>query len=114
MLAGSSLGTRRRMRYGAATPGGGHRIDGPRTPAMKFLDMTKLSRLLLALLVAGAATVAAAQERGPGGQGNQERPRAQQQQNGPRGGEQQRQGESRESVLRLLPADSVTEHTIDI
>jgi carboxypeptidase C (cathepsin A) len=73
---------------------------------MKFPDITKLSRLLLALVVASAATLASAQER-------PRRPLAQQteqhtsaQQGEPR--------DTRESVLRLLPADSVTEHTIDI
>src|SRR6266852_9650153 len=73
---------------------------------MIFPDMTKLSRLFLALLVAGAATVASAQERprrAPAPQQTeQQRP------------QEQRQGESRESVLRLLPADAVTEHSVDI
>jgi carboxypeptidase C (cathepsin A) len=78
---------------------------------MKFLDMTKLTRLLLALVIAGAATVAAAQERGPGGQGGQRRPAQQQSE---QHGAEQRPSESRESVLRLLPADSVTEHAVDI
>jgi carboxypeptidase C (cathepsin A) len=75
---------------------------------MKFPDITKLSRLLLALVVAGAATLASAQERP---QEHPRRPLAQQAEQ--RQGEQ-RQGERRESVLRLLPADSVTEHSIDI
>ena len=71
---------------------------------MNFPDMTKSARLLLALLVAGAATVATAQER----------PRRQPPQPTEQQPAEQRQGESRESVLRLLPADSATEHTIDI
>jgi carboxypeptidase C (cathepsin A) len=63
----------------------------------------RLSCLLLALLLAGAATVTVAQER-------PRRPPAQQ-------GEQrppEQQNQSRESVLRLLPSDAVTEHSIDI
>jgi carboxypeptidase C (cathepsin A) len=61
-------------------------------------------RLLLALLVASATAVASAQERPrrqPAQQTEQQRP-------------EQRQSDARESVLRLLPADSVTEHTVDI
>ena len=67
---------------------------------MRFPNITKLSRLLLALLLAGAATVALAQERprGPPPNGRAAQP-------------EQRQGAPRESVLRLLPADAVTEHT---
>src|SRR5262249_29344299 len=74
------------------------------TPEM---TMSKLTRALLALLVAGAATLASAQEAPPptqhGGQRASE----------PRQGEQ-RQADARESVLRLLPADSVTEHAVAI
>jgi carboxypeptidase C (cathepsin A) len=73
---------------------------------MTFLEMTfdrsRVWRVLLALLVAGATTVAAAQEtprRQPPPPHSEQRP-------------PERQGEGRESVLRLLPADSVTEHTI--
>jgi carboxypeptidase C (cathepsin A) len=82
---------------------------------MNFPKMTMPSRLqswrlrsfllLLALLVAGAATVSDAQEQRP------RRQPAQQTEQHPGEG---RQGESRESVLRLLPADSVTEHSIDL
>ena len=68
---------------------------------MPLPDMTKLSRLLLALLLAGATTVAVAQER-------PRRAQAQQQT------EQQRPAEPRDSVLRLLPADAVSQHTVDI
>lgn len=56
-------------------------------------------RLALAILLAGASLTAVAQER-PNGRGG-ERPRAEQQQPAGKG------------VLRLLPGDSVTEHTID-
>ncbi len=84
------------------------------TPTTTFPSMTKVSRLpaarlLLALLIASAATVAGAQERArrPPAQQSEQRPPEQRQ------GEQ-RQAEARDSVLRLLPADSVTEHTIDI
>jgi carboxypeptidase C (cathepsin A) len=60
-------------------------------------------RLLLALLVAGATAVASAQER------PHRQPAQQTEQQPP----EQRQSDARESVLRLLPADSVTEHTVD-
>src|SRR5262245_5242838 len=55
--------------------------------------LTNLNRSLLALLIALSATAALAQERG-------QRPAA-----------EQRQAE--QSVLRLLPADAVSEHTIE-
>ena len=71
---------------------------------MPFPDMTKLTRLLLALLIAGAAGTVSAQER-------PRRPQAAQTEQRPA---EQRPAESRDSVLRLLPADSVTEHTVDI
>jgi carboxypeptidase C (cathepsin A) len=61
-----------------------------------------LGRLLLALLLASAAALAPAQEQ-PQRQGASEQQRA-----------EQHKGEARESVLRLLPADSVTEHTVDV
>src|SRR5262249_48228163 len=65
----------------------------------------KLSGALLALLIAAAATVASAQER----------PRRPAQQQSEQHAGEPRQGEqSREGVLRLLPADSVTEHTVSI
>ena len=63
------------------------------------------SRLFLALLLATVTTVASAQERPRrqnAAQSEQQRP------------EQQRPSDARESVLRLLPADAVTEHTVDI
>src|SRR5712692_9979123 len=66
---------------------------------MPFPHMTKLSRLLLALLLAGATTVALAQER-------PRRAPAQQ--------TEQRQAEPQGSVLRLLPDDAVTQHTVDV
>jgi carboxypeptidase C (cathepsin A) len=61
-------------------------------------------RVLLSLLLAGAAAAASAQERPQ----HQPTPHAEQQRS------EQHQGEQRESVLRLLPGDSVTEHTIDL
>src|SRR5437016_1103704 len=63
-------------------------------------------RQLLALLIAGSATFATAQE--------QQRPRGPQAQRTEQQAPDQRQGQSRDSVLRLLPADSITEHTVDI
>src|SRR5262245_30940085 len=62
--------------------------------------LTKLSRSLLALLIAVTATTALAQQGG--------RPQRQ----GPPQTEQ-RQGAPDQSVLRLLPADAVTEHSIE-
>lgn len=64
------------------------------------MKLSKTLRLALAILLAGASLTAIAQER-PNGRGA-ERPRAEQQ--------QQATGKG---VLRLLPADSVTEHAID-
>jgi len=82
-----------------------HRLDAVMTTPT--LIPSKLTRALLALLVAGAATIASAQEsRQPAQHGEQ---RASE----PRQGEQ-RQADARESVLRLLPADSVTEHAVAI
>ena len=75
---------------------------------------TKLTRALLAMLFAAATTVAVAQER-PGDRG---RPPASS--NRASNSEGQRQGEQRqaqrpqgEGVLRLLPPDAVTQHTVD-
>ncbi len=82
-----------------------HRLDAVMTTPT--LIPSKLTRALLALLVAGAATIASAQEsRQPAQHGEQ-------QASEPRHGEQ-RQADARESVLRLLPADSVTEHAVAI
>ncbi len=61
-------------------------------------------RLLLSLLLAGAAAIAGAQER----------PQHERAQHQEQSRTEQHRGEQRESVLRLLPADSVTEHTIDL
>src|SRR6202048_4756542 len=75
-----------------------------RTPAMVLPKLTR-SRLFLALLLATVTAVASAQERPRrqnAAQSEQQRP------------EQQRPSDARESVLRLLPADAVTEHTVDI
>src|SRR5262245_65601160 len=64
--------------------------------------LLKLNRALLALLIAAAATVASAQER----------PRRPAQQQSEQHAGEPRQGEqSREGVLRRLPADSDTEQT---
>jgi len=69
------------------------------------LPNVTLTRLLLALLLAAVTAVASAQEhprRQNAAQSEQQR------------SEQQRPSEARDSVLRLLPADAVTEHTVDI
>src|SRR6266498_891459 len=77
------------------------------TPATTIRNTTKIIRALLALLVAGAATVASAQESRPPAQPSEQRASDQ-------GQGEQRQADARESVLRLLPADSVTEHAVAI
>jgi carboxypeptidase C (cathepsin A) len=72
--------------------------------------------LLLALLIAGATSLASAQERPrrpsaqPAQQSEQRSPEAHQ---GEQHQAEQRPAEARGSVLRLLPADSVTEHSVD-
>ena len=63
-----------------------------------------LVRLALALAIAGASAVAVAQERAPRGRPAQGEP--------PR--TEQRQSETRENVLRLLPGDSVTQHEVEL
>jgi carboxypeptidase C (cathepsin A) len=88
-------------------------------PKMTTPIRIRLWCLLLALMLATTATITAAQITAA-----QERPRqrpaqqTEQQQGEPRQGEQrqgeQRQAEARGSVLRLLPPDSVTEHSIEI
>jgi carboxypeptidase C (cathepsin A) len=79
------------------------------TPAKSFPFMTKLNglrarRWLLALLIAAGTSVAIAQER----------PRRQPAQQSEQRSSEQRADEAREGVLRLLPADSVTEHSVEI
>ncbi|HEY7662939.1 MAG TPA: carboxypeptidase [Xanthobacteraceae bacterium] len=87
------------------------------TPATLFPPPHRLRRwcVLSALLIAGAATLASAQERPrrtpPQTQQGEQRPSEQHQ--GERQAEQ-RQAEARGGVLRLLPADSVTEHSIEL
>ena len=67
--------------------------------------LTTLGRALLAFLIATAATLASAQER----------PRPPPQQQGEQQASEARQGEqARDGVLRLLPADSVSEHSVAI
>src|SRR5438552_18153499 len=75
----------------------GQRLDR-QDRLMTTSGLTRLTRSLLALLIAIAATAALAQDR----------PRRQ----GPPPSAQQ-QTSSEGSVLRLLPGDAVTEHTID-
>src|SRR5262249_33720233 len=82
-----------------------HRLDAVMTTPT--LIPSKLTRALLALLLAGAATIASAQESRPPAQHGEQRASE------PRQGEQ-RQANARESVLRLLPADSVNEHAVAI
>jgi carboxypeptidase C (cathepsin A) len=82
-------------------------------PAPSFpVSLPRCWRLILVLLVAGTATFATAQ--GLSAQEQQQRPRGQQAQRTEQQAPEQRQGQSRDSVLRLLPADSVTEHNVDI
>src|SRR6266478_6726933 len=97
------------VRPSRGTPAGSiHSRDASMTtPATTIPNMTKLTRALLALLVAGAATVASAQEARPAAQPSEQGASDQ------RRGEQ-RQADARESALRLLPADSVSEHAVAI
>src|SRR5262245_36459375 len=74
---------------------------GKKAITMTASVVTKLNRSLLALLIAVTATAALAQQGG--------RPQRQ----GPPQQNEQRQGSPDQSVLRLLPADAVTEHSID-
>ena len=72
---------------------------------MPFPDMTKFARLLLALSLAIAAGTVSAQERphrAPPSQPAEQR------------ATEQRTAEPRESVLRLLPPDAVTEHSVEL
>jgi len=85
-------------------PGRGARQAQDKKDAHMTLPKLTTIRVLLSLLLAGAAAAASAQERPQ----HQPTPHAEQQRS------EQRQGEQRESVLRLLPGDSVTEHTIDL
>src|ERR1700747_573962 len=87
-----------------------HRLDAVMTTPT--LIPSKLTRALLALLLAGAATIASAQE-SSAQESRQPAQHGEQQASEPRQGEQ-RQADARESVLRLLPADSVTEHAVAI
>jgi carboxypeptidase C (cathepsin A) len=75
------------------------------------LNRLRAWRLLLALLIAGAATLASAQERPR--RLAQPPQQSEQQPSDQRRGEQQ-PSQARDGVLRLLPADSVTEHSLDI
>ncbi len=72
---------------------------------MQFPDMTKLARLLLVLALAIAAGAVSAQERPRPAQAPQQAEQSQ---------TDQRTSGSQDGVLRLLPADSVTEHSVDI
>jgi|SRR5438067_9255921 len=74
------------------------------SPFTANLNAPPVWRWLLALLIAAGTTVATAQER----------PRRQPTQQSEQRPPEQHAGEARESVLRLLPSDSVTEHSIDI
>jgi len=80
---------------------------------------TMTSRLLLALLLAGATTLAAAQDRPRGGgQPPADHPQTEQRPSEQRQPEQrpndQRQAPPGPGVLRLLPGDAVTQHTVDM
>ncbi len=79
-------------------------------PTLTSTAAAKSSRILLALLLAGVTTLAAAQERPRGGgpPPSAEHPQGDQRQN------DQRQAPPGPGVLRLLPPDAVTQHTIGI
>jgi carboxypeptidase C (cathepsin A) len=75
------------------------------TPPLIVPCLVKLSRALVPLFLVGAATLAIAQDRPRRAPAQQSEQHASE----PRQGEQ-----ARESVLRLLPGDSVTEHAVAI
>src|SRR5437868_5575325 len=81
-------------------------------PAITASTIAKLHRLLLALLLAATTTMAVAQEDPQQGAA----PQAQRQgAQGERRGappQEQRPGAAEQGVLRLLPADAVTQHSI--
>src|SRR5262249_4199369 len=111
---GGDLSRQGSIRYGAAAGGAAARLDAVMTPPP--LIPSKLTPALPAPLLAGAATIASAQESPPPAQHRRRGARGQhgeQRASEPRQGEQ-RQADARESVLRLLPADSVTEHAVAI
>jgi carboxypeptidase C (cathepsin A) len=76
-------------------------------PTLVWSAGRQASRLFLALLLAAATTAAVAQDRPHNGPPEQQRQGAQQR-------PEQRQGPAGEGVLRLLPADSVTQHSITL
>jgi carboxypeptidase C (cathepsin A) len=118
------LSSRANVSYVAPEPGGAFRINSPgrlmttrpmtlprttmplggKSRCLRSFLLAACPLVLLAFLVAGAATLAGAQEH----------PRRQQaQQSEQQHPPDERQGGPREGVLRLLPPDSVTEHSID-
>src|SRR5262245_38733529 len=88
------------------------------TPATPFSKLGRLCscRALLALLIAGAAPLASAQERPrhPPQPTQQSEQRPSEAHQGEQRQAEQRAADARGGVLRLLPADSVTEHSVDI
>src|SRR3984893_8248851 len=83
-------------------------------PTLTSSAATTTSRFLLALLLAAATTVAAAQDRPrAGAQPPADHPQTEQRPSDQRQAEQ-RQPPAGPGVLRLLPGDSVTQHTIEI
>jgi carboxypeptidase C (cathepsin A) len=88
------------------------------TPATPFSKLGRLCswRALLALLIAGTATLASAQERPrrPPQPAQQSEQRPSEAHQGEQPQAEQRAADARGGVLRLLPADSVTEHSLDI
>lgn len=76
-------------------------------PTLVSTTGRQAGRLLLALLLAAATTLAVAQDRPRSGPPEPQRPGAQQR-------PEPRQGPAGEGVLRLLPADSVTQHSITL
>ena len=98
---GTGLSARAVFRYGDRA--GGRPESSDQDARMPFPDMTRIARLLLALSLAIAAGAVSAQER------PQRPPPHQTEQPSPSS-----VGRARDSVLRLLPADSVTEHSVEI
>src|SRR6266516_6955352 len=83
-----------------------HRLDARMTSPLTTVPfLTTLGRVLLAFLITTAATLASAQER----------PRRPPPQQSEQQASEARQAEqARDGVLRLMPADSVTEHSVAV
>src|SRR3984893_8457182 len=91
-----------------------HEMPTLTSPAGTTTSRTLLAWLLAGATLAGATLLATAQDRPRGGQPPADHPQTEQRPNDqPRQGDQ-RQAPAGPGVLRLLPGDAVTQHTIEI